>query len=134
MRLILVNPGTNVIFEEFPCLILNICHNTYPALQRIRVVVCSTGFFHKSKFIFEFPLKCLSRKVLASIIIIIIIVIVHLFTVVINRFHIILRKGVNLSQPKRGKIICLYKNLSIDFFIKPQILRKFQESSCGEVI
>ena len=30
-------------------------------------------------------------------------VIVHLFTVDINRFHIILKKGVNLSQPKKRK-------------------------------
>ena len=67
-------------------------------------------------------------------IIIIIIVIAHLFTVDINRFHIILKKGVNLSQPKRGKIISSYKNLNINFFIKFKILTKFQESSCGKVI
>ena len=77
LRLILVNPATNAIFEKFPWLILNRSRNTYPTLQRMRVVVCSTAFFHKSKFIFEISLKYLSRKLLTSIIIIIIIVIVH---------------------------------------------------------
>ena len=102
-RLIIVNPATNVIFEKFHWLILNRSRNTYPTLQRMRVVVGSTAFFHKSKFIFKNPLKCLSRKLLTSIIIIIIVVIVHLFTVDINTFHTILKKRVNLSQPKKRK-------------------------------
>ena len=58
----------------------------------------------------------------------------HLVTVDINRFHIILKKGVNLSQPKRGKIISLHKNLIINFFIKFKILTKFEEPSCAKVI
>ena len=103
LRLILVNPATNVIFEKFPWLILNRSRNTYPTLQRMSVVVGSTAFFHKSKFIFKNPLKCLSRKLLTSIIIIIIVFIVHLFTVDINTFHIILKKRVNLSQSKKRK-------------------------------
>ena len=103
LRMILVNPATNVIFEKFPWLILNRSRNTYPTLQCMRVVVGSTAFFHKSKFIFKNPLKCLSRKLLTSIIIIIIVFIVHLFTVDINTFHIILKKRVNLSQSKKRK-------------------------------
>ena len=47
LRLILINPATNVIFEKFPWLILNRSRNTYPTLQRMRVVVCSTAFFIK---------------------------------------------------------------------------------------
>ena len=43
-RLILVNPTTNVIFEAFPSLIPNRSCNTYPGLQCMRVVVCSTAF------------------------------------------------------------------------------------------
>ena len=103
LKIILVNPVTNVIFEKFPWLILNRSRNTYPTLQRMRVVVGSTAFFHKSKFIFKNPLKCLSRKLLTSIVIIIIVVIVYLFTVDINKFHIILKKRFNLSQPKKTK-------------------------------
>ena len=53
LRLILVNPATNVIFEKFPWLILNRSRNTYPTLQRMRVVVCSTAFFHEQKFILK---------------------------------------------------------------------------------
>ena len=92
------------------------------------------SFFHKSRFIFEIPLKCLSRKLLTSIIITIIIVIAHLSAVGINRLHIVLKKRVNLSLPKKGKIICLYKNLNINFLIKFKVLTKFQELPCRKVI
>ena len=100
LRLVLVKPATNIIFEKFPWFILN----RYLSSFAVHESGCMQySFFHKSRFIFETPLKCLSRKLLTSIIIIIIIVIVHLFTVGINRSRIILKKGVNWSQLKKRK-------------------------------
>ena len=100
LRLVLVKPATNIIFEEFPWFILNRYLSSFAAHES---GCMQYSFFHKSRFIFETPLKCLSRKLLTSIIIIIIIVIVHLFTVGINRSRIISKKGVNWSQLKKRK-------------------------------
>ena len=51
--LILVAPATNVISEPFPWLVSTRSLKTCLALQCVRVVVCSTAFFHESKITFE---------------------------------------------------------------------------------
>ena len=58
LRMILVYPDTNVIFEAFPWLKVNIHCNTYPALLPMRVVVCSAALFFSYKlFYFRNPAK-----------------------------------------------------------------------------
>ena len=87
LRMILVNPDTNVIFEAFPWLKVNRHCNTQLCCSWEWSCAVQLFSSHKSKFIFEILLKCISWKLLTSIIIII--VIVNLFAVDKNRFYII---------------------------------------------
>ena len=49
----LVDSSTNVISKSFHWFVLNGSRKTCLAVQCVRIAVCSTGFFHKSKFIFK---------------------------------------------------------------------------------
>ena len=53
LKLILVAPATNINSMPFPWLVLNRFRKICLSLQCVRVAVCSTVFFHKSKFAFE---------------------------------------------------------------------------------
>ena len=53
MRLILVAPATNVIFEPFPWLVVNLSRQACLALQFVRVVVCSKACFFIKESLFS---------------------------------------------------------------------------------
>ena len=96
------------ISEQFLWLLLYKSRETCLALQCIRMVVCRT-----EKYVLT---------LLLTVIIIIIIAIAHLLTVDKKRFHI----KANQNQPRKRKIIYLYKSVNVNFLLCLKIYQNFK--------
>ena len=115
MGLILVARATNVISERFPWLLLGKSRETRLALQCIKMVVCRTAFFPKSRFLkaVEISQKMSFKETLILIIVIIIITVVHLSTVDKKSFKLFRQKKLIKKKKEEKSYICIKAEMLI---------------------
>ena len=115
MGLILVARATNVISERFPWLLLGKSRETRLALQCIKMVVCRTAFFPKSRFLtaVEISQKMSFKETLILIIVVITITVVHLSTVDKKSFKLFRQKKLIKKKKEVKSYICIKAEMLI---------------------